>query len=335
MSTSTNHFKLGVFLLAAATLLVGALLFLGAGRMFRPQVMFETYFDESVQGLEVGSTVRFRGVSVGTVRRIAFTGAQYQSADPIAERRPYVLVEFALDEREIGPEIALQIREDTEAQVRRGLRARLTQQGITGVAILELDIVDPVRNPPLPITWTPRYPRIPSTPSRFNRIFESTEQFFEKFREVDVAVVFTNINQALVSLRQSLEGADTPAISGQFTNLLAELRVTNERLGGLLAEPAWKELPGDAAQTLAGARDAIASLREQLERADLAGVATQATQTLRQVQNLAAGRDGELDEILRNLAALMENLRAVSELARQYPSFLIFGQPPAPKPTKP
>ncbi|HMO65548.1 MAG TPA: MlaD family protein, partial [Verrucomicrobiota bacterium] len=74
MSTSTNYFKLGVFLLAAAALLVGALLFLGAGRMFRPQVMFETYFNESVQGLELGSAVKFRGVNVGSVRRIAFTG---------------------------------------------------------------------------------------------------------------------------------------------------------------------------------------------------------------------------------------------------------------------
>lgn len=335
MSTKTNHFKLGLFLISAVLLLVVALLFFGVGRMFRPQIIFESYFDESLQGLELGSTVKFRGVTVGTVRRIAFTGAQYQSTTPIADRLPYVLVEFALDEREIGPEIARQLREDTEAQVKRGLRARLTQQGITGVSILELDIVDPERNPPLPFKWTPRNPHIPSMPSRLSRIFESTEKFFEKIEDVDVAQVLTNVNGALVALKTTLERADTGAISGQVTNFLAELRVTNQRLSDLLAQPGWKQLPADAAQTLATARDTIASLRASLEKADLAAVTAQATQTLRQIQTLAAGRDGEIDEILQNLATLTENLRAVSELARQYPSFLIFGQPPAPKPTEP
>lgn len=335
MSTTTNHFKLGVFLLAAVALLVGALLFLGAGRMFRPQTMFETYFNESVQGLELGSTVKFRGVNVGSVRRIAFTGSQYQSALPASERLPYILVEFALDEREVGPDLANQFRDDTAAQVKRGLRARLSQQGITGVAFLELDVVEPERNPSLPFDWTPRTPHIPSMPSRLSRIFESTEKFFEKFDEVDVALVFTNVNHALASVRRALDHADTGAISGQATNLLAELRVTNQRLADLLAQPGLQQLPADAAQTLASARDTIASLRGQLEKADLAGVTAQATQTLRQIQSLAAGRDGEIDEILQNLAALTENLRAVSELARQYPSFLLFGQPPAPKPAKP
>lgn len=335
MSTSTNHFKLGLFLLAAVALLVGALLFLGAGRMFRPQTMFETYFNESVQGLELGSTVKFRGVNVGSVRRIAFTGSQYQGALPVSERLPFILVEFALDEREVGPDLARQFREDIGDQVKRGLRARLSQQGITGVAFLELDVVEPERNPSLPFDWTPRNPHIPSMPSRLSRIFESTEKFFGKFEEVDVALVFTNVNNALVSLRRTLDNADTGAISGQVTNFLAELRATNQRLSDLLDQPGWKQLPADAAQTLATARETIAGLHAALEKADLAAVAAQATQTLRQIQTLAAGRDGEIDEILQNLASLTENLRAVSELARQYPSFLLFGQPPARKPTEP
>lgn len=335
MSTQTNHFKLGVFIIAAALLLVAALLFFGAGRAFRPQQVFETYFDESVQGLEVGSRVKFRGVSIGTVRRIAFTASVYEMAKPLSERLPYVLVEVALDERETGPELGRQIGRDTPAQVKRGLRARLAQQGITGVAFLELDIVDPERNPVLPITWEPRNPHIPSTRSRLGRIFQSTEKFFEKLEGVDVALVLTNVNAALVSAKRALDRADTGAISGELTNFLAELRVTNRRLSDLLAEPGWKELPGDASRTLANARDAIGNLRDQLEKTDLVAVTAQATQTLRQIQNLAAGRDGEIDEILRNLATLTENLRALSELARKYPSFLLFGQPPQPKPSEP
>lgn len=335
MSTKTNHFKLGAFILGAGVLLVAALLFFGLFGAFRPKAIFETYFNESVQGLEVGSRVKLRGVNVGTVRRIALTASEYELDRPVAERRPYVLVEVALDERDLGPEIGRQIGRDTEAQVARGMRIRLSQLGITGVSFLELDFVDPQRNPPLEAPWQPRNPYIPSMPSRLTRIFESTENFFEKLEDVDVALVLTNVNRALVAVKDALDGADSPAISGQLTNLLAELRVTNRRVADLLAEPAWRQLPAEAGQTLARARETLAGLQQQIEKADLAAVAAQATQTLRQVQGLAAGRDGEIDEILQNLAALTENLRAVSELARQYPSFLLFGQPPAPKPAKP
>jgi paraquat-inducible protein B len=335
MSTRTNHFKLGAFILAAGALLVAALLFFGLGRAFRPQVVFETYFNESVQGLEVGSRVKLRGVNIGTVRRIALTAAEYESDRPVTERRPYVLVELALDERDLGPEIGRQIGRDTAAQVARGLRIRLSQLGITGVSFLELDFVDPLRNPPLEVPWEPRNSYIPSMPSRLTRIFESTENFFEKLEGVDVALVLTNVNQALVAVKAALDGADSPAVAGQLTNLLAELRVTNRRVAGLLDDPAWQQLPAEAAQTLARARETLAGLQQQLEKADLAAVTAQATQTLRQIQGLAAGRDGELDDILRNLNSLTENLRALSELARKYPSFLIFGQPPARKSAEP
>ncbi len=46
----------------------------------------ETYLNESVQGLEVGSKVRYRGVVVGEVRRIGFTYNIYEQDQPMAER---------------------------------------------------------------------------------------------------------------------------------------------------------------------------------------------------------------------------------------------------------
>ena len=56
---------------------------LGAGTLFRKQLVLETYFNESVQGLEVGSKVMFRGVMVGNVSRLTFTYAV--SAGPAGE----------------------------------------------------------------------------------------------------------------------------------------------------------------------------------------------------------------------------------------------------------
>ena len=40
-----------------------------------------------------------------------------------------------------------------KSELDRGFRVRLASQGLTGVAYLEADYLDPERNPPLEIDW--------------------------------------------------------------------------------------------------------------------------------------------------------------------------------------
>ena len=58
-------------------------------------------------------------------------------------------------------------------EVERGLRTRLTSQGVTGTAYIEVDYLDPAKYPPLPIDWVPEHPYIPSAPSVLSRIVNS------------------------------------------------------------------------------------------------------------------------------------------------------------------
>ena len=51
----------------------------------------ETYLNESVQGLEIGSKVQYRGVVVGEVRKIGFTYNKYELDKPMSERLRYVM----------------------------------------------------------------------------------------------------------------------------------------------------------------------------------------------------------------------------------------------------
>ena len=64
---STNYWKLGAFVLGGIALAFAVLVWLGAGDWNRKTRTIVTYFDESVQGLEVGAALKFRGVPVGTV----------------------------------------------------------------------------------------------------------------------------------------------------------------------------------------------------------------------------------------------------------------------------
>ncbi|HWO09338.1 MAG TPA: MlaD family protein, partial [Polyangiaceae bacterium] len=67
MATGTNHYKLGLFVLLGMAVALAFVITLGARNWNAATVRYVSYFDESVQGLEVGSPVKFRGVTVGRV----------------------------------------------------------------------------------------------------------------------------------------------------------------------------------------------------------------------------------------------------------------------------
>jgi len=61
----------GSFVLGGLTLAVLAILFFGGLRLFTPSLRAVVFFPTSVAGLTVGAPVTFRGVQVGSVRKIA------------------------------------------------------------------------------------------------------------------------------------------------------------------------------------------------------------------------------------------------------------------------
>jgi hypothetical protein len=141
MSQKANYFRLGIFILVAAAILVAIVLALGAGNIFKRTVTIETYFDESVQGLDVGSAVKYRGVQIGRVTRIGFTGSTYQRDVPMKSRRQYVLVEAELQPALIGTR---------EGDAESGWSDRRTARlpvGITGTAYLVIDSRDRGESP--------------------------------------------------------------------------------------------------------------------------------------------------------------------------------------------
>jgi len=67
MKTKLNPALVGMFVLGAFGLIVLALLSFRSAHFFSKPGRFVAYFSESVQGLDVGSAVKLRGVRVGRV----------------------------------------------------------------------------------------------------------------------------------------------------------------------------------------------------------------------------------------------------------------------------
>jgi phospholipid/cholesterol/gamma-HCH transport system substrate-binding protein len=135
LARPSTKVKVGTFVLVAVGLIVIGVAILGSGSLFRQTERAETYINESVQGLDVGSSVKFRGVQIGRVTDIGFVQPEYD-VDRSSELARLVLVRFEIFPRTFGAGVGSLGRE-VEGMVQRGLRVRLAQQGLTGTEYLE------------------------------------------------------------------------------------------------------------------------------------------------------------------------------------------------------
>src|SRR5439155_19858712 len=87
-----------------------------------------------------------------------------------------------------------------KSELNRGLRLRIAPQGLTGVAYLEADYLDPERNPPLEIDWQPYYPYIPAARSRITQLSEALALTLRAFSDIDIAQVSQTIHKSLVTI---------------------------------------------------------------------------------------------------------------------------------------
>jgi phospholipid/cholesterol/gamma-HCH transport system substrate-binding protein len=247
MAVGTNRWKLGLFVLAGFAVAVAALLLLGARALGQKTVEFVSFFDESVQGLEIGSPVKFRGVTVGRVAQI-----------DIAENLRHVQVTSALSVEQVG-KLRLAVKENG-SKLHPDMRVQLAQTGITGVKFLLIDFFDSKSNPVIPLPFTPPANYIPTASSTMKNLEDSVTRTANRFPEIaddaakavaQVRLVaeqiqagrlpergvetLTHANEALSELNAQLKAVNAAALSSQAEKNLQELNGVLVRTNALLA----------------------------------------------------------------------------------------------------
>lgn len=316
MSSRANYFKLGLFVLCGLVAIVAGVVVFGVGALMQEGEMMETYIDESVQGLEVGSPVKYRGVRVGAVEKISFVNEYYGELSDEAQLNigHYVLVLFRLDPKQSVRMTSSYYSEKFETLKDQGLRVRLTQQGITGIAYLEVDHLDPERYPPLPITWQPRHPYLPSAPSAITRISKSFDDVMQRVETLDIESIAVNLEEFLATMNQQASEAQVGRLSNKVAELLDEMKLTSQTFNTLLASPELESIPGDAAATVAASRRTVETIESETEKlfGDLNAMSTRMNEL---TETLDAKFTGEqIDVPLADLSATLANLRQASDV---------------------
>ena len=159
MESDKHYFFEGLFIIGFSVAAAIFAVWLGStGR--HDDVVYRIHFPDSVSGLAVGDTVKFRGVDVGSVKSM--------NIDPDNSR--LVLVEVRL--RKATP-----VKTDT--------RASLALKGITGVVFIELNGGDPAAQTLLAATPGDKMPEIPSEKTGLKAMLDELPKLIGKFTAIE------------------------------------------------------------------------------------------------------------------------------------------------------
>lgn len=250
MSRPANPFKIGLFVLLVMAGIVAIAVGLGVTQFKEDVVTYHTYFNESVQGLDIGSPVKFRGVTIGAVSEIE-----------IAPDRRHVDVSQDLELKHL--------RRMGMSDAKRGaddLRAQLASQGVTGVKFVSIDFFDPRANPPPALPFPVPEAYIPAAQSMFKDLEETITKAMDKLPELSDAVVTIGgrVDRLLTHLEEDDVTGKAAATLGRTDRMLSSLDAAIKHLdSGRLSQQTARTL-GDVSRS---SRELELTLREVREAA--------------------------------------------------------------------
>jgi paraquat-inducible protein B len=224
-----NSAAIGVFILSAIAILVGAVVVIGSGKLFKHTHTFVLFFRGGVEGLRVGAPVKFKGVEVGIVKEILLVLPNVP--EPTAEVGTYgqlvipVLIEINSDRiTRLGARMVdFDNPQTLPALVKGGLRAQLALESLlTGLLYVALDI-----RPDTPAQFIlppgSNYQEMPTIPTTLETVQEQAMRVLAKLQTVDVAAALTALVDAAQSIKQRVNSPDVEAAVRATTPVLHDI----------------------------------------------------------------------------------------------------------------
>lgn len=247
-----NNWKLGLFVVVGVVALGFMLVLVGAAHMKRETESFVTYLDESIQGLDIGSPVKFRGVRIGEVSKIT-----------VAPDHRMLEVTAALDVevlKRLGLYAGKELRNDGRYAPPE-MRVQVVPQGITGVRFLGIDYFDPAEHPEPKITFPLPANYIPATISTLASVEEAVLEV-----AAQVPAVSKKVQQLLNRADAVLGDVKWKKLSDQMIATLHSTESVLNRLDEKLAPLDVAHIQSEVTSTLESVQARLASLDEVVER---------------------------------------------------------------------
>lgn len=300
-----NPAVIGAFVLGAIVLAVVAVTVFGSGKFFRQTVKLVCYFSGSVNGLNKGAPVKFRGVQIGSVTDILL---QFQQQ--MDQIRIPVWIEIDQTRvSQLGGNIVVMDRGRLDELIARGLRAKLeTESFVTGVLYVGLDLT-PESPEVLVLSKDSGILEIPTLPTTLEQAFQTFSQVMHRVQQLDIEGLVTAIRTAFDGVNQVARSPDLERSLASLSETLASIRRLSQSLEPRIG-PVMKDL-----------QLATAQARTSLQSIDA---------TLTQVQSLVDPRAPlavELTHTIVQLGAAAQSVSNLAEYLDRNPSAILTGRP--------
>ena len=329
MKTKVSPAVVGLFVLGALVLGLGALFSFGGVNFFSRPERFVVYFDESIHGLDLGSPLKLRGVRVG---RVVDINLRYVPAT----NHSVVAVACELNRNLIADEKGqlIDVTEPGQLQglVDRGLRAQLGVIGLaTGLLFVELDFLDPARYPVKPrVDLVSKYLEMPAVPSAISEFQSNLTVILNNLKRIDFEALAVEVQGLLADTRKKINAMDTGALVAEWTKAgtavgelaaspelkqsLAALGAASQKLDLILGDYAQNGPKGaDLAKTLAEVRTTVAAFN---------GSASTVQRFIAAQQNLG----DDASQALAKLGEAADAVRGLADFLERNPSSLLSGR---------
>lgn len=343
MAKAANTKLIGIFVLAGIALAIAAILIFGGGSVFRPVKPVVMYFTASVQGLNVGSPVMFRGVPVGRVTAI---NLNFDPAKLTFLTRVNVSL-FPDNYRTVGARKGTP-EQQLDRLIEAGFRAQLIPVSlVTGQLGIGLDLFP--GSPLVLYAGTPDapdpgdVPEIPTIPSTIERLETTVQRILSVIDQADFNELSKDVDQTITAirdlitmpqLRDMIVKADETV--GNANATMQEVKALVGRIdrdvGPVLSSLRTTMANADAAMT--DARKLVPGLQQDLAQVgpllDRLGGALTIAETLLKNANASVEPGSplqyEIANTMRELTLTLRSVRGLADALEQSPNSVLFGK---------
>ncbi len=210
MSSVKTNLRVGLFVISGFAIASIALIWLGVTHYFEKGQYYEAYFDESVQGLEKDSPVKYRGVSIGRVKDIG-----------------------------VGPEgnlirVVMQIESGLKKES-KDVVARLKSVGITGIMFIEIDRKGEGYSQE--IFFPTQHPVIETRASDIKKFTDGIDAIINQLKEFDLNGISSGLRESFELLNKTIKDTRIEEIS-------SDVKDSFDRIKSILDAERWSRIIG-------------------------------------------------------------------------------------------
>jgi paraquat-inducible protein B len=328
MSQKANPTLIGAFVFGAIIIAIGAVLFFGSANLFAKKQLFETYFNQSVNGLGIGSNVKYKGVTVGKVTKVQLK-FQGGGEAPIVK----VLYEINTDNllNKYGLSINLADRKLHEKAVANGFRAKMDFESlISGQLFIALDYYKDTAPAELHPEGDTSIFEIPPQPSDIEAILADLTKAIGNIGSVDFASLAKDLQGVLKSAQAGIDSMHLDHLGNSLDKAADSISnlANGEQIKSALASvhDSFAELT----VTLKNLNPAVQDLKPTLDQAKIALTNLQkSTQQLDQVLKPDSSFRYQLDSSLSEISSAAAAIQGLADFLQRHPNSLLFGRKPA------